>query len=86
MWGEDDSKRLYVAPRNSISEPHGPHRGYNGQERLVLARLVWAWGVEVRPARLLWVDDDAVLVEWEWHGEARKTWLRRTDARKALRW
>ena len=31
---------LYQAPRNSISEPHGPHRGYNGQDRMVLVRLV----------------------------------------------
>lgn len=31
--------------------PHGPHRGYNGQERLVLIRLIWPWGVELRPAR-----------------------------------
>jgi hypothetical protein len=82
----DDPERLYRAPRNTISEPHGPHRGHNGQGRLVLARLVWPSGVEVVPARLLWVDEDAVRVEWERHGVVRRSWLRRGDVRRALRW
>lgn len=77
---------LYIAPRNSISEPHGPHRGHNGQEQLVLIRLVWPSGVEFRPARLLWVDDDALRVEWEWYGDVRRAWLHRTDVRRAARW
>ena len=77
---------LYQAPRNTVSEPHGPHRGYNGQDRLVLIRLVWSWGVEFRPARLLWVDEDAVRVEWERRGVERRSWLRRTDVRKAVHW
>jgi hypothetical protein len=70
---------LYPAPRNAISEPHGQHRGYNGQHRLVLARLVWSSGAVVIPARLLWVDDDAVRVEWERRGVVRRSWLRRSD-------
>jgi hypothetical protein len=82
----DDSEQLYPAPRNSMSEPHGPKRGYNGQHRLVLARLVWPSGIEVVPARLLWVDDDAVRVEWERHGVVRRSWLPRADVRRALRW
>lgn len=85
MYG-DQTEPLYPSPRNSISEPHGPHRGHNGQGRLVLARLVWSSGVEVVPAKLLWVDDDAVRVEWERRGVVRRSWLPRRDVRRALRW
>jgi hypothetical protein len=79
MWGEDESKRLYPAPRNSISEPHGKKRGYNGQGRLVLVRLDWPSGPVIVPARLEWVDDGAMLVAWEKRGVSRRTWLRSVD-------
>lgn len=78
---------MYLAPRNSVWEPTGWRSGHSGREQLVLARLVWPSGVEVRPALLLWVDGRAAKVEWESRGGGRRsTWLPVRDVRRALRW
>lgn len=77
---------MYLAPRNSVWEPSGWRSGHDGREQLVLVRLVWPSGVEVRPARLLWVDGHAVKIEWERHGVVRQSWMPIGDVRRALRW
>lgn len=76
----------YPAPRNSVWEPPGWKSGHSGREQLVLVRLVWPSGVEVRPARLLWVDGHAVKVAWERNGVVRQSWMPIGDVRRALRW
>ena len=76
MWAENEP--IYPAPRNAVRE-HGRKRGYGGQNRLVLARLVWPSGAVVVPARLLWVDDDVVCVEWQRRRVVRHRWIPRAD-------
>lgn len=85
MWGEDESERLYPAPRNAISAPGRDRRGTNGRDKLVLARLVWPSGPIVVPARLLWVDGAAAWVEWEKGEVVRRSWIPTRDVGKWMR-
>ncbi|MFB9618146.1 hypothetical protein [Brooklawnia cerclae] len=75
-------------PLNAVRPPAGMHRGHEGTyaSELVLARLVWRDCVEVVPARLSWICDDRIRVEWTDHGRTRRTWLPFADVRRKMRW
>lgn len=72
-------ERLYRAPSNSVRPPGRDRSGYAGLGRLVVARLVWPGGAVAVPARLLWVDGDAVHIEWDSRGTLRQSWIPRHD-------
>lgn len=78
-------ERLYRAPLNGVRDRGRDKSGYSGLGRLVLARLVWPSGAVAVPARLLWVDDDRVHIEWDSGTVVRQSWIPRRDVGFKLR-
>ena len=84
-----DAEPLFPAPHNALNPPAGKDRkhGRPGAGTLVVARLVWAGHVEIVPATAVWFSNDRICIEWRTRpqGQARLTWLPRSDVRPRLR-
>lgn len=80
------SESLPRSPRNAASTPLDREmRKYPGSDdALVIARLEWPRGTELRPARVVQSTRALVLVEWQAGRTIRRTWLRRSDVASML--
>ena len=80
------SESLPRSPRNAAQVPlEREMRKWPGShDALVIARLEWPRGAELRPARVVQSTRSLVLVEWQSGRTVRRTWLQRSDVAVAL--